>query len=203
MNEYVSVNIENPPTPYQLNKLASIAMGTGSMLNKLRSSRLKNRLHYFVDELDYLNESEEELLAQRRRIAVKVGKKTQQIYTNENVHSHEIGLPDWRMDVFDTNWYEQNDRGWSGSRMLHRFSWDSHSVNSAEKRIKMVPSQSDEYGVIDDLATIKHYDILPEMIDVEDQHRVVTEGDLALYIDDLDEYFTTLKSTRPARSLLQ
>jgi len=203
MNERLPTYIENSPTPYQLAALASIAMSTGNVLNKIRKSTRASKLHYFVDELDYLSDSEDELLSQRRRIAVKVGKKTQQIASRDKIHTHEIGLPDWRMDVFDTHWYEQSDRQWQGVRTLYRFAWDNQSATRAEKVTKVVPSKSDGFGVIDDLAAIKNYEILPELIDAEDQYKAVTDGDLDMFIDDMDEYFTTLKSTRPTRSLLQ
>jgi hypothetical protein len=178
-------------------------MSTGSALNKVRKSKKISKLHYFVDELEYVTDVEDELLSQRRRIAVKIGKKTQQIVSADKIHRHEIGLPDWRMDVFDTHWYEQSDRQWQGARTLYRFAWDSQNATRAEKVTKTVPTHEGAFGIIDDLAAVKDYEILPEMIDAEDQYKNVTEGDLDMLIDDMDEYFTALKSTRPPRSLLQ
>jgi hypothetical protein len=203
MNERLSIHTENSPTPYQLATLASVAMSTGSALNKVRKSKKISKLHYFVDELEYVTDVEDELLSQRRRIAVKIGKKTQQIVSADKIHRHEIGLPDWRMDVFDTHWYEQSDRQWQGARTLYRFAWDSQNATRAEKVTKTVPTHEGAFGIIDDLAAVKDYEILPEMIDAEDQYKNVTEGDLDMLIDDMDEYFTALKSTRPPRSLLQ
>lgn len=204
MTERLSMCAENSPTPYQLATLASVAMSAGNVLNKVRKSNRTSRLHYFVDELDYLSDLDDEILSQRRRVAVRIGKKTREIVASDGIYRREVGVPVWEMDVFDTHRYEQAEGNWQGARSLYHFAWDSQNVTRAEKLTKVVmPPQNTEFGIIDDLAAIKNYEILPEIIDAEDQYNVVTGGDLDMLIDDMDEYFTALKSTRPPRSLLQ
>lgn len=182
---------ENAPEPAQIKRLASIGVSSAASRRRLKSLPSSRRAHYFIEEIDFLNEmvgegSEDFPQEARHRMAGRVGLSMVDGYSKV-----------WSLNYFDTYWVNSENGGWQASRALYRFKWDRSRTLLAQRSIRFIGNQGSVHRDISD--EIDRFRILDDEAAIwsarEDFSRV-TADDCEALIADSQEYFSLVESQR-------
>lgn len=185
------------PNPKQLQQLSSHIMGEASDRNRLRKMARQGKACFFVDETEYIQIQDEDLHSIRHRLAARVAKQTIEVPRhNIFAEKYEVGIPEWRMQLYDTYWYGADDAR-IGARSLYRFVWNNNEVLRAERATAVCPgrlprSLDDELEYIDGMSGINSELLKSDFVDLlhaENEYQTLTAGDVDMLDNSVGEYF--------------
>lgn len=184
--DYELLLSKTPPTPEQLRNLAMIGVRSAVGRNRLKHLKNASRAHFFVDEVDTLNEAKmpDDLTDIRHRMAGRIGVR----------EPHGSRPKQWSLKYFDTFWVQQEDDNWLAERTIYRFEWNRLRVTMAQRAIRIIGDNS--YDPDTGLDYTLEHPIIPtdaiEMLHVQQEMEMVTYGDCAELIAESKEYFRLL-----------
>lgn len=186
--EIETINRDNIPSPHQLRRLAMVGASTAMRRQTLRRMARKKDAYFFIDEVDYLNDTEVlEAGRIRHRMAARLGKKA--VETGDQ----------WSFKCYDTYWVEQSADQWMAERTLYRFEWQSDQTITADRAVKVIGDEQaearagydmgdmiDHFSVDEDAASILHAQMEFEAVTAQDCEHLI--GAMSRYYAHLREH---------------
>lgn len=184
------------PSPRQMQRLAGYIMSEAVDRGKMRELSRQGKARFFVDETEFLQDTKDGLYSLRHRLAARVAKQTVEVPVRNPLKSnYDVGIPEWNLQMYDTQWFEQDAAEWIGSRSLYRFVWSSQQVLRAERATTIVPrestrSLSDHLEQIDVANRSLARDDFVDFLHVQNEYQSMNAGDVDELLGAVDEYFT-------------
>ena len=184
--EIETISRDDVPTPYQLRRLAMVGANTAVQRHTLKRMTRRNDAYFFIDEVDYLNDTEVlEAGRIRHRMAARLGKK-----------AVETGFQ-WSFKCYDTYWVEQESNKWMAERTLYRFEWQPDQTLVADRAVKVIGDDQAEARSNYDLGDmIDHFSIdndISSIVHAQMEFEAVTSADCTHLIGAMERYYAHLR----------
>lgn len=183
------------PEPRQLHKQSSRIMGEAAERGKLKRMSLSGKACFFIDETELLQDNRDDAYSLRHRLAARVAKQTVEVPVRTPFRkNYNVGIPEWHMQLFETQWFEHDMGAWVGARSLYRFAWNTRAVTCAERATIVVPSEQGELGdAIDRLSAINQQvdtEGFVEFVHAQNEYEHMTRADVGQLEEAVNDYFS-------------
>jgi hypothetical protein len=179
---------ETPPLPEQLRRLSMIGVRSAVGRDRLMHLKRLSRAHFFVDEIEALNEANmpDSLTNIRHIMAGRIG-----------IRESQAGNPkQWSLKYSDTFWVQQpDDDTWRAERTIYRFEWDRLRVTMAQRAIRIIGDNINydpDVSVEDTLERTFIPVYSTDMLHLQQEMELVTYDDCDELIKEAKDYFSSL-----------
>lgn len=183
------------PAPKQLQRLTGTIMSKAVEMDRLRKFSRLGKACFFVDETEFLQDGRDDAYSLRHRLAARVAKQTIEVPARDPwKNSYDVGISEWHLQMYDTQWYEQSGAEWIGLRSLYRFAWNNRQVTQAERSTITVPrtttnDMGDHLEKIDVVNREVARDDFIDILHAENEYQTMRAGDVDELMQTVDDYF--------------